>query len=96
MTSQKRCSGTCAMAIQVTTDPSLACVIFCPGGPLMYFDGGQWLLAGTLLGMGYDCWSDKVKLFEGSDNGVWNKVGPQVTFIHMIMRKYGEKTCRKH
>ena len=58
----------------------------------MYFDGGQWILVGTLLGMGYDCWSDKVKLFEGSDNGVWNGVSPQVTFIHRIMRKYGEKT----
>ena len=62
----------------------------------MFFDGGQWLLAGTLMGMGYDCWSDKVKLFEGSDNGVWNKVSTQVPFIHRTMRTYGEKTCRKY
>jgi len=66
------------------------------GAPLMHFDGQQWILIGTLMGMGFDCWSDKIKLFEGSDNGIWNKISAHVEFIHKTMRDLNEKTCKKH
>ena len=60
--------------------------------------------------MGFDCWSDKIKLFEGlvafelyfvqhfigSDNGIWNKISVHVDFIHKTMRDLKEKTCKKH
>ena len=63
----------------------------------MYFDGGQWILAATLLGMGFDCGMDKLKQFEDSDNGIWNKVNVHYDFITKTMKKYDQMICeRRH
>ena len=65
------------------------------GGPLMYLDptSQKYVLIGTLLGYGYRCGEDKVDIFEGSNDGIWNKVSNWVPFIKREMRKQGEKPC---
>ena len=62
----------------------------------MYFDSssGRYVLIGTVQGGGYDCRHDTVAVFEGSDNGVWNKVSAHMEWILDTMEELGEKTCR--
>ena len=63
----------------------------------MYFDGGQWILAATLLGMGFDCWMDSLKQFEETNHGIWNKVSVHSEYIKNTMKKYKQKICeRRH
>ena len=47
----------------------------------------KYSLIGTVQGIGYDCSTDKVRKFEGSDNGVWNKVSFHVDWIKRTMRE---------
>ena len=61
----------------------------------MYWDGKQYILVGTLLGMGYDCWEDTLISFEGSDDGIWNKITSHVEWIHKKIAQEGEKVCKK-
>jgi hypothetical protein len=46
------------------------------GGPLMYRDRAsrRWIIIGTVHGGGFDCRTGTKGTFEGTNNGVWNKV----------------------
>ena len=54
---------------------------------------GTWILIGTVQGTGYDCRTDSVGLFEGSPDGVWNKVSHWVNWLRTKMDEYGETAC---
>ena len=47
----------------------------------------KYSLIGTVQGGGYDCRKNKVYKFEGSDNGVWNKVSFHVDWIKKTVRE---------
>ena len=47
----------------------------------------KYSLIGTVQGVGYDCRKDEVNEFEGSDNGLWNKVSFHVDWIKRTMRE---------
>jgi len=66
------------------------------GGPLMFHNKAQakYILIGTVQGHGYDCRTDTVDKFEGSDNGVWNKVTAHMEWITETMEQLGEKVCK--
>jgi len=66
------------------------------GGPLMYYNNAtsRYVLIGTVQGGGYDCRYDTVATFEGSDNGVWNKVSAHMEWIRDTMEGLGEKICK--
>lgn len=65
------------------------------GGPLMHFDTARnaWVLIGTVQGNGYDCRTGTTSLYEGSDNGLWNKVSTHVNWIKSTLRKLQEPYC---
>ena len=67
------------------------------GSPLIVWDedNQQYILAGTLLGMGFDCWEDTLIRFEESTDGIWNKVSSHVHWIHEKIWEKGEKLCEK-
>jgi hypothetical protein len=48
-----------------------------PGSPDGYrwVEGIRWVIIGTLFGGGFDCRTGRTSTFEGSNNGLWNKVG---------------------
>ena len=50
----------------------------------------KYILIGTVQGSGYDCREDTVSAFEGSTNGVWNKVSAHMEWIKKIMEEMGE------
>merc|ERR1739845_298334 len=54
------------------------------GGPLMYKDRKTrvYYLIGTLNGGGFNCKTDRISMFEGSNNGLWNKVSAWVNWIN--------------
>merc|ERR1719315_288226 len=66
------------------------------GGPLMYYNKttSRYVLIGTVYGAGYDCRTDKVSKFEGSENGVWNKVSAHMEWIKDTMEELGETVCK--
>jgi len=66
------------------------------GGPLMYLDSssGRYVLIGTVQGGGYDCRHDTIAKFEGSDNGVWNKVSAHMEWIQQTMGRLGQRVCK--
>jgi len=66
------------------------------GGPLMYYNKttSRYVLIGTVYGGGYDCKRDRVTLFEGSNNGVWNKVSAHMWWIQNVMAGLGENVCK--
>jgi len=66
------------------------------GGPLMYLDSssGRYVLIGTVQGGGYDCRTDAISEFEGSDNGVWNKVSAHMEWIQQTMGRLGQRVCK--
>ena len=68
---------------------------FALGGPLMYFNRTRrsFVLIGTVNGGGYDCRTDQVSTFEGSRNGVWNKVSAHMDWIKITMNELGETIC---
>ena len=62
----------------------------------MYLDKTtrRYVLIGTLKGQGYSCKYDTVDTFEGSTNGLWNKVSSHMEWIQDTMEELGEKVCR--
>jgi len=65
------------------------------GGPLMYHNvsTSSYVLIGTVNGGGYDCRTDSEGSFEGSNNGVWNKVSAHMEWILKKMKELGENAC---
>jgi len=63
------------------------------GGPLMYFNKarGSYEIIGTLAGGGYSCVRNKVHFFEGSQNGIWNKISNWIGWIKVEMNRYQEE-----
>ena len=53
----------------------------------------QWTVIGTLQGNGYNCRTDRLHHFEGSTNGVWNKVTQHIEWIVNTMESIGELVC---
>merc|ERR1719431_2176680 len=66
------------------------------GGPLMYYNQttSRYVLIGTVQGEGYNCRTGGVGSFEGSDNGVWNKVSAHMEWIKDTMEGLGENICK--
>ena len=62
----------------------------------MHFNktSSRYVLIGTVQGSGYDCNTNTVHKFEGSTNGVWNKVSAHMKWIQGTMEELGEETCR--
>ena len=62
----------------------------------MYYNNAtsRYVLIGTVYGGGYDCRTDKVSKFEGSENGVWNKVSAHMEWIKDTMEGLGETICK--
>ena len=69
--------------------------MFHSADPLIFLNDSsrRWTLFGTLQGGGYDCGSDTVYTFEGSDIGLWNKVGFHMEWIQKTMKDLGETIC---
>ena len=61
----------------------------------MYFDPkiDDYVLIGTVMGLGYDCRINVEHEMEGSTNGLWNKVSAWVDWIHKEMEEMGELGC---
>jgi len=72
------------------------------GGPLMYFNKARrsYEIIGTLVGGGYSCggpsFRDRpgVHYFEGSQNGIWNKISSWIGWIKVEMNRYQEEQCK--
>jgi len=65
------------------------------GGPLMYQnENGRWVLIGTVSGYGYKCKTNSVMMFEGSTDGIWNKVSEHVEWIEENIKQLNETICR--
>ena len=62
----------------------------------MYYNEttSRYVLIGTVQGHVYDCRMDRVAKFEGSDNGVWNKVSAHMEWIKDTMEGLGETICK--
>ena len=54
----------------------------------------KWTLIGTVSGQGYDCEGDRVDQFEESNNGLWNNITIQTTWLEKTMKKLDEPICR--
>ena len=54
----------------------------------------RWTVIGTVVGMGYDCYSHSVHHFDGSNNGLWNKVSYHMDWIEKTMKKLNQTVCR--
>ena len=59
----------------------------------MYYNiaSAAFTIIGTANGNGYDCRTIQVNTFEGSRNGLWNKVSAQMDWIQKTMESYGER-----
>ena len=53
----------------------------------------SYVLIGTLKGGGYDCETDRLNTFDGSNNGLWCKVSTHMSWIKSTMDSLGEKVC---
>ena len=62
----------------------------------MYFNKarGSYEIIGTLAGGGYSCLRNKVYDFEGSQNGLWNKISSWIGWIKVEMNRYQEEQCK--
>ena len=62
----------------------------------MYYNRptSRFVLIGTVGGNGYSCNDDTLSEYEGSTNGVWNKVSAHMEWIQKTMEELGEKTCK--
>jgi len=59
------------------------------GGPLMWQSAaGRFILIGTVFGQGYDCRRGKFGSFEGSNDGIWNKVSTHSDWIKRTMERF--------
>ena len=62
----------------------------------MYFDNKteSYILIGTVFGNGYDCAQNKLHRYEGSRDGLWNKVSKWVNWIKTeLTYNLGEEIC---
>ena len=50
-------------------------------------------ILGTVQGHGYNCKTDKVGLFKGSNNGIWNKISYWTPWILDLMEELDETYC---
>jgi len=66
------------------------------GGPLMYLNKStnKYVLIGTVQGGGFDCRDGNVYTWEGTTDGMWNKVTEHMGWIEKNMRQLGETICR--
>jgi hypothetical protein len=48
------------------------------------------LYTGTVTGGGYNCWTGKFAIFEGSPNGLWNKISAHSDWIKEAMEENRE------
>ena len=62
----------------------------------MYYNNASraFTIIGTVNGNGYDCRENQVYEFEGSRNGLWNKVSFHMRWIQKTMERYGERVCK--
>ena len=62
----------------------------------MYFNKarGSYEIIGTLAGGGYSCVRNKVHFFEGSQNGIWNKISSSIGWIKAEINRYQEEQCK--
>ena len=62
----------------------------------MYFNKarGSYEIIGSLAGGGYSCVRNKVHFFEGSQNGIWNKISNWIGWIKVEMNRYQEEQCK--
>ena len=51
-------------------------------------------IIGTVNGNGYDFRTNQVHKFEGSTNGLWNKVSFHMEWIQDTMEDMGETVCK--
>jgi len=57
------------------------------GGPLIWKSRApRFVLIGTVQGSGFNCITGHYTMFEGSDNGVWNKVSAHSDWIKKAMK----------
>ena len=75
------------------------------GGPLMYRGRDRWVIigrwgtgglgdwTGTVYGGGYDCKTGKTSTFEGSINGVWNRVRINMEGKNMLPKNWLKLTA---
>ena len=54
----------------------------------------KYVLIGTVFGNGYNCGNGGLTWFEGTTDGIWNKVSAHMDWIKKTMEKMGEKVCR--
>ena len=54
----------------------------------------RYVLIGTVFGQGYDCRKNYVNKFEGTTDGIWNKVSAHMEWIQRAMEELGEKVCK--
>ena len=54
----------------------------------------RFVVIGTVFGNGYDCDKEVLNEFEGSRDGVWNKVSAHMEWIGDTMKELGEKVCK--
>jgi len=60
------------------------------GGPLIWQSKApRFVLIGTVQGTGFNCKTGEYNQFEGSDNGVWNKVSAHSDWIKKAMKDNG-------
>ena len=61
----------------------------------MYYNNASstFTIIGTVNGNGYDCRTDEVYWFEGSNNGLWNKVSAHMDWIQKTMEKWEQQVC---
>ena len=62
----------------------------------MYYNkaSAAFTIIGTVNGNCYYCRTNQVNTFEGSRNGLWNKVSAHIGWIQDTMDYYGERVCK--
>ena len=61
----------------------------------MYYNQTKqaYVIIGTVIGGGYNCAQNETKWFEGSSNGIWNKVSAWMGWIKKQMRELDDDHC---
>ena len=54
----------------------------------------RYVLIGTVHGLGYDCRTHDVNLFEDQTDGIWNKISAHMDWIEENMRQLGQQICK--
>ena len=66
-------------------------IVIILGGPLVKMLYDKAIIIGTLVGVGYDCTTNRVHRFERSTNGIWNQVSVWVDWIRSTMNLLHEE-----